>query len=264
MHPPFDAQFRHAIMQPYGVTAYEHPPQFPQGHTGVDYQLTDKSNLYAVSDGVVTDNNNWTLPGKPRGYAIELTTAAGARFVYGHASEFLVANGARVSAGQLIGRSGGRPGEPGAGYTTGPHLHFEVYNPGGVRTNPEPIVEAMFASATPQGDTNVTPQEAGAIATSIMIALYGGDIGRYPANDPKGAPEDAGWVSQLQLAILKGDADAAQRLLFQFTQDVGAYATGTRLNAIEAQLKNAPPGGVTMDQVKAEIAKVLKAAEGAV
>ena len=46
-------------------------------------------------------------------------------------SAVAVSPGERVEVGGFIGETGGQPGTPGAGPTTGPHLHFEYYPPGG-------------------------------------------------------------------------------------------------------------------------------------
>jgi hypothetical protein len=43
-----------------------------------------------------------------------------------HGVEFNVEEGAVVQAGDVVLFSGGRPGSPGAGESTGPHLHFEI------------------------------------------------------------------------------------------------------------------------------------------
>jgi murein DD-endopeptidase MepM/ murein hydrolase activator NlpD len=72
------------------------------------------------------------------GYSyVTIEHSNGFKTVYGHLSEINVSAGDSVSVNDVIGRSGGTPGTPGAGSTTtGPHLHFEVwYN--GVVVDPE-------------------------------------------------------------------------------------------------------------------------------
>ena len=59
-----------------------------------------------------------------------------------HASKMLVTVGQHVKAGETVGLSGGVPGEPGAGLTTGPHWHEEerhgatLFNSGENRVDP--------------------------------------------------------------------------------------------------------------------------------
>src|SRR5690349_1042062 len=50
----------------------------------------------------------------------------------GHVDTYSVRTGQRVQAGQQIARMGNR------GESTGPHLHFEVWNPAGNKINPIP------------------------------------------------------------------------------------------------------------------------------
>jgi murein DD-endopeptidase MepM/ murein hydrolase activator NlpD len=57
----------------------------------------------------------------------------GTQTLYAHQSKILTQTGAEVYQGEVIGLTGGRPGDPGSGRSTGPHLHFEVHgahNPG--------------------------------------------------------------------------------------------------------------------------------------
>ncbi len=52
------------------------------------------------------------------------------RYTYCHLSQVVVSTGDTVVAGQQIGASGGQPGTPGAGNTTGPHLHLRMRGQG--------------------------------------------------------------------------------------------------------------------------------------
>jgi murein DD-endopeptidase MepM/ murein hydrolase activator NlpD len=66
------------------------------------------------------------------GQWVRLEHADGTITVYGHVDSYSVRTGQRVQAGQQIARMGNR------GESTGPHLHFEVWNPAGQKINPLP------------------------------------------------------------------------------------------------------------------------------
>jgi len=111
-------------------------------HTGVDLGATCGTPVLAFADGIV----QWRS-GSGYGYYIELLHVdadgnfTGDSTLYAHlqstASE--VPNGQGVSAGDQIALSGGAEGMPGAGTSTGCHLHFE-YRENGVPIDPEPLL----------------------------------------------------------------------------------------------------------------------------
>jgi murein DD-endopeptidase MepM/ murein hydrolase activator NlpD len=107
-----------------GISAYFHDAaykaRFGMEHNAVDIPVNQGSIVLAAADGVVKDVVDNGL-----GFNyITIQHENGAVTLYGHLSGFLVEPGEKVFAGTAIGRSGGRPGTQGAGFSTGPHLHF--------------------------------------------------------------------------------------------------------------------------------------------
>lgn len=91
-------------------------------HYAVDIPVEQGSNVLAAADGIVKEVNDNGL-----GFnSVTIQHVGGIITLYGHLSAFHVSAGQQVFTGQIIGKSGGRPGTPGAGFSTGPHLHFGV------------------------------------------------------------------------------------------------------------------------------------------
>jgi murein DD-endopeptidase MepM/ murein hydrolase activator NlpD len=94
-------------------------------HFGVDLAAPEGTPYYAAHAGTVI------LAGENGGYGlcIEVDNGNGITTIYGHGSALLVTKGQHVEAGQKIGLVGT------TGFSTGPHLHFEITIHGG-ETNP--------------------------------------------------------------------------------------------------------------------------------
>lgn len=89
-------------------------------HFGVDIGAPIGTRLVTPAEGTVLSAGPAT--GGPRGgTGIIITHGNGVETRYYHLSSVAVQNGQRVSAGQLIGKTGNTGGR-----TTGPHLHWEI------------------------------------------------------------------------------------------------------------------------------------------
>lgn len=103
-------------------TVTEWPGQRPGSyHVGTDFGIPQGTTLLATIDGRVS---RWT--DQYGAYIIDITADDGLLVRNGHLSRIDVSNGQRVTAGQPIGLTGGIPGTPGAGWSTGAHLHWEL------------------------------------------------------------------------------------------------------------------------------------------
>jgi len=94
-------------------------------HRGVDLRAHYGSPILAAADGVVLYIGSKTTYGN----MVVLLHGGGIATVYGHLWKFAVQPYERVQKGQLLGYTGN------TGFSTGPHLHFEVRQDG-EPTNP--------------------------------------------------------------------------------------------------------------------------------
>ncbi len=94
-------------------------------HQGIDIGAAWGSPIYAVADGMVS----YAGPHGGHGNFVRLDHGGGFGTGYAHMSRIGVSPGERVRAGQVIGYVGS------TGLSTGPHLHYEVYQ-GGVPVDP--------------------------------------------------------------------------------------------------------------------------------
>lgn len=91
-------------------------------HDGIDFGVAQGTELRATASGIVRNND----AGSRDGAGVDITTDDGWKVRHWHVSEFLVPNGSYVNAGDVIARTGGGKGTWGAGFSTGPHLHWGV------------------------------------------------------------------------------------------------------------------------------------------
>jgi murein DD-endopeptidase MepM/ murein hydrolase activator NlpD len=92
-------------------------PRWGRLHAGVDLAAPIGTPIYAASNGNVSEAG-WTDGGY--GNRIVLISPEGIRTTYNHLQEIKCSQGQQVTVGQQIGDMGS------TGFSTGPHLHFEV------------------------------------------------------------------------------------------------------------------------------------------
>ncbi|MDR0890202.1 MAG: peptidoglycan DD-metalloendopeptidase family protein [Oscillospiraceae bacterium] len=86
-------------------------------HTGVDLAASQGTAIYATKSGTVTGATyTYTY-----GNYVTINHGDGYSSLYGHMTHYVVSNGQYVEQGQVIGYVGS------TGWSTGPHLHFNIY-----------------------------------------------------------------------------------------------------------------------------------------
>ncbi|AWB83656.1 M23 family metallopeptidase [Corynebacterium liangguodongii] len=111
-----------------GVFTSGFGPRWGAFHAGIDIANSIGTPILAVMDGKVIDSG----PAQGYGQWVRLQHEDGTITVYGHVDTLDVAVGDQVKAGQKIAGMGNR------GFSTGPHLHFEVHPGGNAPVDPVP------------------------------------------------------------------------------------------------------------------------------
>ncbi|MDB5724618.1 MAG: rane protein [Novosphingobium sp.] len=149
-------------------------------HAGVDFGAAWGSPIVAVASGVVS------FAGHHGGHGNYVRLEHGSFGTgYGHMSRIAVTPGTKVQAGQVIGYVGS------TGLSTGPHLHYEVYQ-GGHTVNPLGFrpMDGGFA-AKPQFAAKTVQIKLPGALKSLLAKLKGvkpgAALGKF---EPKNAPRD--------------------------------------------------------------------------
>lgn len=101
-----------------------------KNHGGIDFSIGYGAEIYAAASGTVIEAYTDDTWGGGYGYHVVIAHDNGLVTLYAHCSSLAVSKGDYVSTGQVVGYVGS------TGYSTGPHLHFEVID-GGVKVDPE-------------------------------------------------------------------------------------------------------------------------------
>ena len=155
-------------------------------HSGIDFGAPYGAPVMAAAGGQVV------VAGWNGGYgrAVKISHAGGVQTLYGHMSQLAVAPGQRVAAGQVIGYVGS------TGFSTGPHLHYELIR-GGV-----PIDPASFRfttrAALAGGDLEAFRSRMRTLLATPVGALPAAPVRTAYANAPASLPRppippETGW-----------------------------------------------------------------------
>lgn len=101
-------------------------PRWGTTHYGLDIANAIGTPIVAVTDGTVIEAG----PASGFGLWVRVAQDDGTIGVFGHIDQALVVAGQRVRAGETIATVGNR------GQSTGPHLHYEVWEADGTKTAP--------------------------------------------------------------------------------------------------------------------------------
>lgn len=106
-------------------------------HAGIDISASFGAPVHATANGVVTYTGWRTGYGK----TVEISHGNGLSTLFAHNSRFAVNNGQKIRKGQVIAYVGT------SGYSTGPHVHYEVHKQGRA-INPMALLNLDILSAS--------------------------------------------------------------------------------------------------------------------
>ena len=135
-----------------------------RAHNGVDYPAPIGTPVRTVGDGTV-EFAGWQ---NGFGNVIEVRHAGSKSTLYAHLSRIDVKKGDRVEQGRIIGAVGN------TGWSTGPHLHFEL-KVDGVHHDPITIAKASEAVKLDPADLERFARVAGSVRVKLDVAASLGE-----------------------------------------------------------------------------------------
>lgn len=128
-----------AVVQPVsGTLTSSYGPRGNAHHNGIDIGARIGTPISSAAAGKVISAG----PASGFGQWVRVQHDDGTVTVYGHIDTYIVGVGQRVAAGQQIATVGNR------GQSTGPHLHFEVWDPSGRQVDPQAWLRSNGVSPT--------------------------------------------------------------------------------------------------------------------
>ena len=127
------------VTQPYGCTGLGiEPPRGPcrHFHFGIDLAAAAGTPVSSIMPGQA---EVFAASGYSGGYGLHVVVrhGDGVETMYAHLADVVIAQGAAVNTGTLLGHEGS------TGMSTGPHLHFEVRE-GGIAVDPSRVFPGLF------------------------------------------------------------------------------------------------------------------------
>lgn len=143
------------VTQGWGPSTLEGEPSmfgYAHFHAGIDYSIPTGTTLRAADDGVIGQ------AGQNGGFGISVTESIGDGYtvLWGHMARVTVQPGQQVKRGDTIGYSNN------TGYSTGPHVHFEVRR-NGTPVNPTTVGLVFDPDVTTGGGDLTGPPTIGGV-----------------------------------------------------------------------------------------------------
>ncbi len=125
--PDSSPRFNGFVWPAQGVLSSGYGPRRGRMHKGIDIAAPVGTPIFAAAPGEVV-TAGWNNGGY--GKLVKVSHPDGSLTLYAHNSKILVSKGQQVQQGEKISEMGN------TGYSTGPHLHFELHHQGRGAVNP--------------------------------------------------------------------------------------------------------------------------------
>ncbi|MCC6147304.1 MAG: M23 family metallopeptidase [Anaerolineaceae bacterium] len=167
--PAEEVSFSFPLPQPFPVSQRfgENPQWYKRfgiatGHNGIDYAAPARTPVLASAGGIVIKTGF-----DPEGYGNYIKIAHGSNYVslYAHLEEIQVRNTQLVESGRQIGLSGS------TGFSTGPHLHFEIRDKDNAAIDPEPLLLPVISNPPQEGEKSNLQSTVAPMVARVAVPL---------------------------------------------------------------------------------------------